>query len=152
MFSRLQIRNRQAGFTTFELIIVLSVISTLSLFFYAKAFRPGLEAAKIRQISGVMENIADAVEQYALENNTAPATLADTGYVPPPHPFNGAYEFGADTAQGWVEAIAWLPAGRARVRGPANSLKNLNGTWDVATIRRPINMELWYDKKFLYNE
>ena len=135
-----------------ELIVVLSIISTLSLFLYAKAARPALEAAKIRQVSDVMENIAAAVEQFVLENGAKPTSLAATGYTPPPHPFNGAYGFDVDLAQGWVEVTARLPAGRARAKGPANSLKNQNGSWDIATIRRPIDMELWYDKKFLYNE
>ena len=153
MFSRRQIRNCQAGLTMFELIIVLSTISTLSLFFYAKVFKPGLEAANIRQVSDVMENIADALEQYVSENGPAPAySLASTGYTPPPHPFGGSYGYSVDIAKGYVQVITLLPAGRAKVKGPANSLVNLNATWDVATIRKPISKEFWYDKKFLYEE
>jgi prepilin-type N-terminal cleavage/methylation domain-containing protein len=141
------------GFTLFELVIVLSLMSALASVFYWNAVRPGLEGAKFRQISRVMENVADAVEEYVESNGAAPPNLAATGYTPPAHPFGQAYQFQVALAERWVRVSTLIPANRARAQGPGSFVSSFNANWDLVEIRRPFSTNgIWFDKKWLYNE
>jgi type II secretory pathway pseudopilin PulG len=141
------------GYTTFELIIVLAMIAVLALTLYPGTGSMRVSKGNFEAMSRVMENIADATEDFVERNGTAPANLAATGYTPPPHPFGGAYGIQVSVPDRWVKVTSTVPAGRGRALGPAARVTAINAKWDQAEIVRPFSTEgIWYDKKDLYGE
>lgn len=61
-------KGRQKGLTLLEVILVMVVLAIVSGVYYAKVLNKGTQTAKVNALTGVVENVIDAVGQFVAAN------------------------------------------------------------------------------------
>lgn len=133
LFSRPASRP-QYGFTLLELLVVLLIIALLAGYVGPKMF-DRLELAKVQTAKGQMKSLADALNQYRLDNSHYPSDAeglnalterpaSEAGwhgpYLPksvPPDPWNNPYQYKNPGATHEVEIISLGRDGKAGGEG-----------------------------------
>ena len=98
----LPVSPSSSGFTLIELMIVAAILGALAALAIPNLQR-AVERARITAAIGDISAIQQAAQEYALENNEYPASLADIGYGGMTDPWGRGYVYlrvaGATTGQ-----------------------------------------------------